>query len=282
MKKILLLAGILTLGWEFSATAQVTPATGDIVITEIMSNPSAVSDTKGEWLELYNVLDLPLDLNGLIIRDEGSNHHQIDQEGGLILEPHCCLVLGKNGDPSENGGLSVGYVYGNFSLSNSSDEVILELPDGTLLDQVNYESGWPLVSGASMELHPDYLSPLANDLPDNWLEATLSYGSGDKGTPGTLPVTSSLPEDWIPFSADLYPNPTKGKVHLDIQFPGHESGYLILRNVLGQTIHVVSFDASQRIEQVFDLNAIPGGLYFLGMITSKRKVFKRVLKIDGN
>src|SRR5262249_54517288 len=41
------------------------PQPGDLVITEVMANPSAVSDTTGEWFEVY--VNRDIDLNGLQI-----------------------------------------------------------------------------------------------------------------------------------------------------------------------------------------------------------------------
>src|SRR5213075_2635140 len=43
----------------------VTPAIGDLVITEVMSIPTTVSSTVGQWVEIKALKDL--DLNGLSI-----------------------------------------------------------------------------------------------------------------------------------------------------------------------------------------------------------------------
>src|SRR5690606_25208488 len=40
----------------------VSPAVGDLVITEVMPNPAAVGDTDGEWVEVHALADV--DLNG--------------------------------------------------------------------------------------------------------------------------------------------------------------------------------------------------------------------------
>ena len=53
----------------------ITP--GMLVITEIMKNPVAVEDGAGEWFELFNVTDQPVDINGWTIGDEGVDSHLI-------------------------------------------------------------------------------------------------------------------------------------------------------------------------------------------------------------
>ena len=48
---------------------------GDIVVTEFMNDSAAVSDTVGEWLEIYNSTGADIDLNGWTLKDDGSNSH---------------------------------------------------------------------------------------------------------------------------------------------------------------------------------------------------------------
>ena len=40
---------------------------GDLLISEVMANPAAVSDSNGEWFELFNASLHSIDLNGLTI-----------------------------------------------------------------------------------------------------------------------------------------------------------------------------------------------------------------------
>ncbi len=143
--------------------AQSVPVPGEILITEFMSNPSVVSDTKGEWVELLNTSDKFLLLNGLTISDLGSNKHTINSDNDVILEPGAFFILARNEDPNENGGVTPDYIYSNFSLGNSEDEIILTSPQDTVLDIVAYNSEWLLYSGASLELNVDVTDFNSND-----------------------------------------------------------------------------------------------------------------------
>ena len=158
---------------------------GDVVITEIMQNPAAVSDNNGEWFELYNTTFAPIDLNGWTISDNGSNTHTIDNGGTLIIAPGAYLVLGVNDDFTTNGGVTVNYTYdASFALGNSDDELILKASDGITIDSIAWDGGpnWPDPNGISMSLqNPNF----DNNLPTNWCEATTTYGAGDYGTPGS-------------------------------------------------------------------------------------------------
>ena len=159
-----------------------------LVINEIMNNPVNVTDSYGEWLEVTNTGAETIDLNGIILRDDGDDQHTISQVGGLLLAPGGFLVLGGNDNPAENGGVNVDYVYSNFSLGNGWDEVILEHPTGEVLDEVWYDNGasFPDPSGASMMLD-DPESDNNNGV--HWSISTQPFGDGDFGTPG-LPNTS--------------------------------------------------------------------------------------------
>ena len=50
---------------------------GDLVITEVMQNPSAVGDGDGEWFEIQNVSGSDIDIDGWTISDRDSDSHVI-------------------------------------------------------------------------------------------------------------------------------------------------------------------------------------------------------------
>ncbi len=167
--------------WRIPLTSIGIP-TG-LVINEIMNNPSAVSDSYGEWFELFNTGSETIDLNGLILRDDGTDQHTITQTGGLLLASGGYLVLGRNGDPALNGAVQTDYVYSNINLSNTWDELIIQHPTGVIIDAVAWDNGasFPDPTGASMMLiDPD----LDNAIGSNWTTSALPMADGDMGTPG--------------------------------------------------------------------------------------------------
>ena len=48
-----------------------------VVINEIMFDPSAVYDSRGEWIELHNTTGAAVDLDGWTIGDETYDRHTI-------------------------------------------------------------------------------------------------------------------------------------------------------------------------------------------------------------
>jgi len=185
--KSLIIVVIILAGFYNCLLGQLEIKEGDIIITEIMKNPKAVRDSKGEWFELFNAGSISININNWVIKDNGANSFIINKEGGLIINPGEYMVFGNNADSTENGGLVTDYNYSGFTLGNAEDEIIIfNEAEILLIDQVIYSGSdnWPDSEGVSMELKPDLFNYLDNDNGENWQSSTELYGDGDFGTPG--------------------------------------------------------------------------------------------------
>jgi predicted extracellular nuclease len=175
------LLGVLMLFFTGSAFAE-------LVINEIMQNPSAVSDSSGEWFEIYNPDGTAVDIDGWTMKDDGSNTHVISNGGPLMVPAGGYLVLGNNADSLTNGGVTVAYEFpSGFFLGNSGDELVLLDGSSTERDRVNWDGGptFPDPTGASMSLEDPALD---NNVGSNWCTATTPFGDGDLGTPGAANI----------------------------------------------------------------------------------------------
>jgi Lamin Tail Domain len=158
----------------------VAPAPGDLVITEVMPNPAAVSDDAGEWIELYVGRDV--DLDGLSVGAE-PGALRVVVAGGACLRAVAGshVVLAASGDPGTNGGL--GAIAGELGLGLRNTGGTLIIGHGSaVLDEVRWASA---PAGRSLALDPAHRSAEANDVAAHWCTSTgAPYGSGDIGTPG--------------------------------------------------------------------------------------------------
>lgn len=163
---------------------------GDLVITEIMKDSSAVGDSDGEWFEVYNTTAADIDVDGFTIKDDGGDSHIINNGGMPVIIPAGGYALfAKNADAMNNGGLPTNvtvYEYSNINMSNSADEVVLVDTANVEIDRVNYLNGmgWPDTSGIALNLSDDKKTATDNDDMMNWCDATMTFGAGDAGTPG--------------------------------------------------------------------------------------------------
>ena len=161
-------------------------APGDLLINEIMANPQAVADPRGEWFEVLNLADEARHLNGLIlVAGSGAQEHVVQSEEPLILEPGGYFVFGNNGDFDTNGGVFVDYAYSGLTLGNESDELSLHTPEITI-ESRSWDDGdtMPDTAGASMSLDSLALERGEYDAA-NWCEAQHVWElRSDYGSPG--------------------------------------------------------------------------------------------------
>ncbi len=163
-------------------------AKGDLVITELLIDPVAVDDTKGEYIEVYNPTGAAITLDGIVIVNK-TNKHTISPASPLVVPSKGFVVLGINADSSTNGGVKVDYAWKSIALGNSGSDIALMAGD-VEVDKVTYtgsgSNGWPKYkNGASIQLSSAALTATANDDPKNWCESTAAVAGGDKGTPGS-------------------------------------------------------------------------------------------------
>ena len=155
------------------------PQAGDLVITELMPNPSVVGDTAGEWFELYATASV--DLNGLELGDDLASPDATLPPGGdcLAVGAGERVIVARNADPAMNGGLPAA-IQASFSLANSGGTLSVGL-GGQALDTVTWVGS---TDGAAWTVDPAAEDPVGNDDLAGWCIASDPYGAGDLGTPG--------------------------------------------------------------------------------------------------
>ena len=124
---------------------------GDVVINEIMKDPSAVGDGDGEYFEIYNTTASPIDLTGWTITDNDFDSHTIS--GAPNVPAGGYYILGINANSGTNGGITVDYEYSGITLSNGDDEVILTDAGGNEIDRVEYTDAASHETSTSVKFH---------------------------------------------------------------------------------------------------------------------------------
>jgi hypothetical protein len=161
---------------------------GGILITEIMYDPSALTDTYGEWFEIYNNTAEPVNLKNLVLLRDTVNTHTISDS--VMLSPGGYFVFKRTQAAADSAG---SYVYGSdISLPNTGAVLAIRNKDtgslhGDLIFSVNYGgSNFPSGAGASISLGPDKLNATDAVLGTSWCTSTSLYSTGDAGTPGLV------------------------------------------------------------------------------------------------
>ena len=168
------------------ATDEPSGPYGSLYLSEIMYNPSAVLDTKGEWVEIHNPTSEDVDIRGLSFADGSTSHMMVSAEP-LWIPAGGYGVLSRNGSPSYNGGVTPLHVYGSITLNNPMDSLSLSYGN-TVIDSVFYgvELGYSEAVGSSLQLKSSGMgSANSNDSPGDWCLSSTPFGAGDLGTPGS-------------------------------------------------------------------------------------------------
>jgi len=238
-----------------------------LIITEIMPNPAAVSDSRGEWFEILNADSIVIDLNGWTIMDEGSDTHVITTS--IQIAPGQYMVFGRNGNETENGGYTADYIYSSFQLGNTDDEIIILDGDDNIVDNVSYGNTFPYSSGISM-----YLKNINydNNLDSSWIASSSIYGDGDMGTPGrawndTITI-AVIADDFFPEEIKLYPsypNPFNPKTTISISIANPALIKVNIYDVKGRLVDNLydSVIAPGHYQLAWDATNQASGIYFV-------------------
>ncbi|HSE12950.1 MAG TPA: lamin tail domain-containing protein [Rudaea sp.] len=162
------------------------PVGGSVIISEIMSKPTAVSESSGEWFELTNVSAQTVDLGDCIVGN-GSFQDSLPSRATAAGD---AVVVARSLDPGANGDLPVSATFAVFSFSLGPTGMLGLACNGRTID----EAAWTdETAGRSLSLDPARASALDNDDPANWCFATTLYNAVDTGSPGqaneTCPTT---------------------------------------------------------------------------------------------
>ena len=158
----------------------------NIWISEIHADPKYVPDRQGEYIELYNPNNVPIQLNGWRISDQKRDGHTLHSPEPIQMDAQSYFVLGNNANPDTNGNLQIQYEYRRFNLSNTKDLVRLEDACGNLVQEVKYPEAWgrrKIRTGYAMER----VAGKKSSNNQRWKRSRNRLKSGERGTPGTGP-----------------------------------------------------------------------------------------------
>jgi len=162
------------------------PTVGELVITEVMSNPHPDAEPAAEWFEIYNTSSDSIALDGLVLSDLGTE--SVTLSGAGVVGAGAYFVIGGSTDLAVNGGATVSYAIPSdavFNLGNDDDEIVIT-SGGVVIDSMAWLDGQPSLKGRSWSLDPASMTAAGNDVATAWCDGTTVFGtSAMLGTPGS-------------------------------------------------------------------------------------------------
>lgn len=166
-------------------------APGELLVTEVFTDPMLSDSALGEWIELRALADL--DLNGLTLgKTLETPYATVADAECLPIAAGSLILLAKTDDPLLNGGLPTpDWIGPKIALTNDNSTLVVGVDNKqtmarTALDAISWGN---TADGKSQQLPIDLIpavgpvDPAINDDPTLWCAATQPFGAGDLGTP---------------------------------------------------------------------------------------------------
>ncbi|MFH1469585.1 MAG: lamin tail domain-containing protein [Pseudomonadota bacterium] len=189
---------------------------GGLVISEIMFNPDACDDSKGEYLEVHNAGTSACTMEGLVVTREGTEDDFTIEESVVVAAGGYVVLAAGDPEAEGCGPCPIDYDWAGLSLTEEA-EICLKTGSLATIDCVAYGGeGWENPDpGVSLTLDPDHLDADENDDPCHWCASDTDLGNGDLGSPGEA-GTDCAECVYCPAEADLVisevmPDPDAGE-----------------------------------------------------------------------
>ncbi|WP_158542653.1 lamin tail domain-containing protein [Lujinxingia litoralis] len=152
---------------------------GQVLITEVMKQPTETSAVEGQWIELFNTTDSDLALEGCEL-ESSELDEPVAIAGELTIDAQGYLTVAR----SANAGFDADLVLDGLVLAEGAGAVAL-MCDGVTIARVDYDAGetYPSQAGASLSRDPAFDGSSGDDA-SYWCAATAAYNGADLGTPG--------------------------------------------------------------------------------------------------
>ena len=250
------------------------PENKNLIINEFSAiNNNFKSDEFGEfndWIELYNPGNEDVNIAGLYITDNFSNPRKYrfpNTNPELTTIPSKGYLLIWADNDTEQGILHM-----NFKLDGESDQIGLLQANGTdFIDSISYINQYPDTTYGRI---PNGSGPWFYMLPTpgmaNNIDSLLILTHREE--------IFTINKSDIDNSVVIYPNPSEGKVNINLKGISGNSVKIDIRNMEGQTILFKTYFLTEsEFHKTLDLSTIPKGMYLVSVITNQQRVVKKMI-----
>jgi hypothetical protein len=255
-----------------------------LVINEINYNSSDSFGT-GDWVEIFNPLNSPVDISGWVFKDDiDTNSFTIPSN--TILAANGYIVIADDTTKLKTVNPQAKYFVGDFSfnLSASGEQLRLFNAEGGLVDVVTYDDQLPWAveadgEGSTLEL----IDPSSdNSLGESWMASTRLGGTPGWEN-GTMPVSNES-EYNSPKTFALnqnYPNPFNPSTNISFVLPKASKVQLTVYNMLGQKVQtLVDGNLTSGTHSIkFNAGNLSSGIYLYQLKTETATLTQRMVLV---
>jgi hypothetical protein len=207
-----------------------------------------------------------------------------DSEGGMVSESFMVTVNPVNDPPFLVTPVADQTVNASYALDVTISSVLGvmfdDIDDASLTISVMKEGGGALPAWATMVGDVLKCTPMIGDTGSVMIVVKATDAAG-----ATVTDTFKITVEGYPVSIDelgaglfevnMYPNPTRGEVNLDIKAAGIYDVNLSVVDITGRTVLNRMFSASENI--VFDMSGKVSGMYFVHLNLDGKQIVKKLV-----
>ncbi len=249
---------------NFTAYFTGSAAENAVIVSEFMYNDDS-SNESGDWVELHNTLDVPVDLSGMYMKDD-NYFNRFDFPLNATILPYGYMVIANDtalfaqqypADIAAQGPF-------NFSLNNGADQIQLFSFHDESIVTIMYqdESPWPANSDGTGRTNEYDLLANNQNLASNWFAGCIG-GSPDAPHDPDCGVIDNVNNLTANDELILYPIPTSDVLNIQIQRVNTNSlmTYQVI-DAMGKV--VMSENMNDRFTQI-DTSNLSSGVYRFGL-----------------
>ncbi|HAM11072.1 MAG: hypothetical protein A2X05_01040 [Bacteroidetes bacterium GWE2_41_25] len=266
----------LTGNQEIKAVYEKTAGNEPVVIINEISYNSSPDFRTGDWVEIYNRRNDPVDLSGWKLKDSNpENEYVIPQ--GTIIQSNGYLVICEDINSFISKFHYLIHFRGNtgFGLKNEEEVIKLLNAHNKVIDSVHYTNKypWPEIDDGKGYTLILKNTDLDNDLAENWMTSL-------KATPGSRNdnITGIMSEKWPDNSQDgiikSYPNPCSSALTISYRIVSGGNVRIKVFDITG--IEMATLVNDYRNPDIYSIklntNSFRNGIYFYSMDVDRKNV----------
>jgi len=259
---------------NFTANFSGSAVASDIIISEINYHSDENWDM-GDWVELYNATDVPIDLANWQMSDS-QFYNNFKLPPGTVIAPDGYLVLASDLEKFQSIHPWIPNVIGNFDFQFSNDGELISIrnQDDQEQDSVTYDDADPWPTKADGEGFTLELFDLTADSsePGSWTDQCFLGSPGKAFNNACLTgIENSQTENLL----NVFPNPVQDELTITLP-PELQATYEIsLKNELGKSYEI----GKRHLESgsSLQLPKLPSGVYFLTLLNDEQRLVQKIV-----
>ncbi len=252
---------------SFTAYFVGEPAENAVQVSEFMYNDDEANES-GDWIELHNTLDVPLDLSSMYIKDANYfNRYNIPLN--LTIAPNEYVVIAENVELFQAQYPDVNAVFGplGFSLNNANDDISLFDYHDAQVISISYtdEAPWPSNSDGTGRTNEFDISTNDQNLASNWEAGCPSGSPGEEYDPncGVVYVDAFNAGS---KSVILYPSPANNEINVQLSSDLANKNYTC--EILDATGNMVLATSASMALTKIDIESLAAGMYVVRILSN--------------